>query len=108
MHSVKNRFLMRMKNITPDLYRRHWLAITARDLVVIGCCALREWSSLKAYWLVLKNWSKVMEKRHWIMARKRASDEYMASWFHFQPVARPASKQTVRGAKQLAARAVRG
>jgi len=25
MHSVKNRFLMRIKNATPDLYRRFWL-----------------------------------------------------------------------------------
>src|SRR5438093_615075 len=25
MHSVKNRFLMRIKNMTPDLYRRYWL-----------------------------------------------------------------------------------
>ena len=29
MHSVKNRFLMRMKNMTPDLYRRNWFSITA-------------------------------------------------------------------------------
>ena len=28
MHSVKNRFLMRIKNMTPDLYRRNWLSIT--------------------------------------------------------------------------------
>src|SRR5688572_22794275 len=26
MHSVKNRFLMRLKNITPDVYRQHWLS----------------------------------------------------------------------------------
>src|SRR5438309_8496532 len=50
MHSVKNRFLMRMKNMTTDLYRRNWFSITARDLVVIGCCLLREQSSLQAFW----------------------------------------------------------
>jgi len=33
MHSVKNRFLMRIKNATPDLYRRFWLPMMARDLV---------------------------------------------------------------------------
>ena len=109
MHSVKNRFLMRIKNMTADLYRRHWLAITFRDLVVIGCCLVREQSSLPAFWLVIKNWSRVKEKRRWIMARKRVTDEYMAAWFHFKPVAQPAAKQTVRGAKQqVAARAVRG
>jgi GT2 family glycosyltransferase len=42
MHSVKNRFLMRLKNMTGDLYRRNWLSITARDIVVFGCCLVRE------------------------------------------------------------------
>ena len=50
MHSVKNRFLMRIKNMTPDLYWRNWFSITARDLVVVCCCLLREHSSLKAFW----------------------------------------------------------
>jgi GT2 family glycosyltransferase len=36
MHSVKNRFLMRFKNMTGDLYRRNWLEITTRDVVVPG------------------------------------------------------------------------
>ncbi len=36
MHSVKNRFLMRIKNMTPDLYRRNWISITGRDIVVLG------------------------------------------------------------------------
>src|ERR1700681_1142310 len=36
MHSVKNRFLMRLKNMTPDLYRRNWFSITTRDFVVVG------------------------------------------------------------------------
>src|SRR5581483_3535571 len=49
MHSVKNRFLMRMKNMTPDLYKRNWWSITARDLVVLGACLLREHTSLKDF-----------------------------------------------------------
>src|SRR5207237_10664872 len=42
MHSVKNRFLMRVKNMSSDLYRRNWFSITCRDVVVISCCALWE------------------------------------------------------------------
>src|SRR3954470_24060115 len=68
MHSVKNRFLMRLKNITPDVYRRNWLSITLRDVVVIGCCVLREQSSLSAFWYVLRNWKRTMAKRNEIMA----------------------------------------
>src|ERR1017187_2388007 len=33
MHSVKNRFLMRIKNSTAGLYRRFWLPMTLRDLL---------------------------------------------------------------------------
>ena len=92
MHSVKNRFLMRVKNMTPDLYRRNWLSITARDLVVIGCCLLREQSSLKAFWHIFKSWDRAVQKRRYIMARRRASDKYIASWFSYEPVSRPFTK----------------
>jgi GT2 family glycosyltransferase len=95
MHSVKNRFLMRIKNITGDLYRRYWLPITFRDLVVIGCCLLYEHYSLKAFWHILRSWPRLLAKRRWIMARKRVSDDYIAAWFQYQPVSRPAPKKAI-------------
>jgi len=111
MHSVKNRFLMRLKNITPDLYRRNWASITARDLVVFGCCLVREQSSLKAFWYVLRNWRRTIEKRAEIMARRRVSDDELAGWFAYTPVSKPAprtpsaSRQGMRPlARQKAAR----
>ncbi len=97
MHSVKNRFLMRIKNITGDLYRRYWLPITLRDIVVVGCCLLYEHYSLKAFWHVVRSWPRLLAKRRWIMARKRVSDEYMAAWFQYHPVSRPAPKKAVAG-----------
>src|SRR5215467_2348414 len=63
MHSVKNRFLMRIKNISPDLYRRNWFSITTRDLTIILCCLIREHSSIKAFWFLACNWRRVVEKR---------------------------------------------
>jgi len=105
MHSVKNRFLMRFKNMTPDLYRRNWFSITARDLVVFGACLLHEHSSLRAFVYLARNWRRVLEKRGEIMRRRRAKDDYMASWFAYQPVSRPASRPTARTlAKARAAR----
>jgi GT2 family glycosyltransferase len=107
MHSVKNRFLMRMKNMTADLYRRNWLSITLRDMVVISCCLIREQSSLKAFWYVARNWKRVMAKRREIMSRKRVNDDYIASWFRYVPVSSPASKpkSSARGlARSKAAR----
>ncbi len=93
MHSVKNRFLLRMKNITPNLYRQNFLAITLRDLVVIACCVLWEHTSLRAFPFLLKNWKGVMAKRREIMSRQRVDDEYIASWFSFEPVAKAAPKK---------------
>jgi GT2 family glycosyltransferase len=96
MHSVKNRFLMRIKNMTPDLYRRNWLSITGRDLVVIGACLVREHTSLKAFVYLFRNWRRVLIKRREIMKRRRAKDDYLASWFSFEPVSRPAPKPAAR------------
>src|SRR5437763_7797115 len=48
MHSGKSRFLMRVKNISGDLYLKNWFSITVRDLAVVGCCLLWEHSSLRA------------------------------------------------------------
>lgn len=96
MHSVKNRFLMRLKNMTADLYRRNWLSITLRDALVLGCCVLREHTSLKAFYYVLRNRRRVLEKRRAIMNRRRASDEYMASWFAYEPTSQPAPKPPAR------------
>jgi GT2 family glycosyltransferase len=92
MHSVKNRFLMRIKNMTGDLYRRNWASITCRDFVVLACCLVREHSSLKAFWYLARNWRRVLAKRRQIMARRRVDDAYLASWFKYQPVSLPAQK----------------
>jgi GT2 family glycosyltransferase len=93
MHSVKNRFLLRMKNMSWDLYRRNFFSITARDIVVISCCLMWEHTSLKAFPFLLRNWKGVIAKRREIMARRRAPDEYIASWFSFEPVSKPAPKK---------------
>lgn len=106
MHSVKNRFLMRVKNMTGDLYRRNFFAITWRDLTVIGACLFHEWSSLRAFGLVIKQWRALLAKRRWIMERRKVSDEYIASWFRFEPTSKPATKQAARSLAR--ARAVRG
>ncbi len=90
MHSVKNRFLMRLKNMTGDLYRRNWASITARDLVVLGCCLVREQTSLKAFWYLARNWNRILGTRREIMKRRRVNDEYMATWFEYAPVSKPA------------------
>ena len=74
-HSIKNRFLMRIKNMSGNLYRKNFFSILARDVVVIGCCLLREQTSLKAFWFLARNWKSVWKKRQEIMKRRRVDDE---------------------------------
>jgi hypothetical protein len=77
------------------VYRQHWTSILWRDIVVIGCCITREHSSLRGFWYVARNWKRVLAKRQHIMERRRVSDEYMASWFSYQPVSKPAPETPV-------------
>jgi GT2 family glycosyltransferase len=96
MHSVKNRFLMRIKNMTARLYLRNFFSIMARDLVVVSCCLLREHHSLKAFTYLARNWRRIWQKRRAIMSRKRVNDDYMAQWFRYDPVSLPAPKAHAR------------
>jgi GT2 family glycosyltransferase len=89
MHSVKNRFLMRIKNMTGGLYRKFWLPTTGRDLVVIGGCLLREPKSLPAFWRLARSFRRALAWRRMIMSRRRATDESLAHWFSSQPSAQP-------------------
>lgn len=90
MHSVKNRFLMRIKNIDGSLYWRNFLPITFRDLLVFGGCLVTETSSLRAFPIVLKALPEMMRKRRQIMRRRRVDSKYMSAWFSNQPVSFPA------------------
>jgi GT2 family glycosyltransferase len=90
MHSVKNRFLMRVKNATAGLYRRYWLPMTWRDIVVIGGTLLTEPGSLPAYWHLVRCLPRALRQRREIMRRRRVSDDVLASWFCFEPASQPA------------------
>ena len=92
MHSVKNRFLMRIKNMSGGLYRKFWIPTTGRDLLVIGGCLLREPKSLPAFWHVARCFRRSLGWRRRIMSRRRVTDESLAQWFSSQPSAQPVAK----------------
>ena len=89
MHSVKNRFLMRIKNVTAGVYRRHWLSMTFRDLMVVAGTLFWEPASLTAFWLIAQCLPRALSRRRAIMARRRLPDETLAEWFSFEPVTVP-------------------
>jgi GT2 family glycosyltransferase len=90
MHSVKNRFLMRIKNIGARLYLRHCLAITVRDICVVGYCLVVERSSLPGLWRVLSEFPRTWAKRKWIQSRRKRSDRELAAWFQGRRESLPA------------------
>lgn len=95
MHSVKNRFLMRLKNMGASLYLRNLVPITIRDLGVLGYCLLAERTSLPAFLLIGRAWSRAWRKRRVIQQRRRVADRELARWFRFRPVSFPTPEQVL-------------
>jgi GT2 family glycosyltransferase len=84
-HSIKNRFLMRAKNLSLPAYLNLIGPITLRDALIFGYCLLfrpRLLTGLKLLWTRRKS---IREKRAWIQARRRISDAKMMEWFCNQP-----------------------
>ena len=102
MHSVKNRFLMRIKNITPGLYARYFLPITFRDLGILAYCVAIERYSLRAFFYLARNFRSALRKRRWIQARRREDESYMARWFRYRPVSRPLQGDAARAPRRAA------
>jgi GT2 family glycosyltransferase len=80
-HSVKNRFLLRINNMTASLYLRDFSRITVRDAAVLGYVLLRERSSIPALFYLLRHWRKLMRKRRTIQSRRRIDPSEMEKWF---------------------------
>ena len=88
-HSVKNRFLMRAKNISLPLYLRLFLAVSWRDAVILGYCLLIDRELLSAFSFLWSRRRATWKKRKWIQSHRRVSDHELARWFSNRPVAMP-------------------
>lgn len=80
-HSVKNRFLMRIKNADGAVLRRCGLRGLGRDAVVVGGCVAREWSSLPAFVDVARLLPRARRHRSVIQSRRRRAGADVARWF---------------------------
>ena len=72
MHSVKNRFLLRINNQTAGELVRTAVPTFARDVVVLGACLTVERSSLPAFGWLWKNRKRLWAKRREIQAKVEA------------------------------------
>jgi GT2 family glycosyltransferase len=81
MHSVKNRFLLRLKNEGAYLALRNAPFELARDLVVVAAALSIELTSLPALTWLWRNRARVLAKRRAIQSRRKVSDRDLARWF---------------------------
>ena len=89
MHSFKNRFLLRLKNMDPATYARFLLPITLRDAAAFGYVLLREPASLRALPLICEAIPDAWRRRKDLQRRRRITPREMRSWFANHPVAKP-------------------
>jgi GT2 family glycosyltransferase len=94
MHSFKNRFLLRTKNLDAGSYLRYLLPITSRDMLALGYVLLREHSSLRAFPLLLRALPRAWAARKALRRRRRTSPAEMRTWFSYRPVSKPLFSQS--------------
>jgi GT2 family glycosyltransferase len=87
MHSVKNRFMLRIKNQTLLECLALLIPSLTRDLQVIGYVVVFERSSLPGLYFVLSHFLRFWSKRRSIMARRATNGRQMLRWFRCRPVA---------------------
>jgi hypothetical protein len=90
MHSLKNRFLMRVKNMDPGTYVRLFIPITLRDAAAVAYVLLRERSSLRALPLFFRALPRAWEARKALRNHRRVPPKEIRAWFSNQPAAKPA------------------
>lgn len=86
MHSFKNRFLLRVKNMDPGTYARFFLPITLRDAGSAAYVLTREWSSLAGLRLFIRAFPDAWAQRKSLQRRRRVSPRDVRSWISYRPV----------------------
>lgn len=84
-HSVKNRFLMRIKNMDVSTYLKFFIPIMLRDLQVVGYVLLRERTSISGLLFPLKHFRKLLTARKFIQGKRQVSNGYINRWFSYRP-----------------------
>ena len=81
MHSFKNRFLLRIKNMDSGTYARNFIPITFRDITAVVYVLLMEWSSLPGIPLLLRAIPKALAERRALKNKRRTSPREIRKWF---------------------------
>jgi GT2 family glycosyltransferase len=79
--SVRNRYLLMLKNDLLKHFVRHFPHIAIYDLKILAYTLLYERSSLAGYKQALRLIPRALRKRRVIMGRKKVDDAYILQWF---------------------------
>ncbi|MGZ5381447.1 MAG: glycosyltransferase family 2 protein, partial [Thermoanaerobaculia bacterium] len=85
LHSVKNRFLLRINNAGKEHLRATFVRTFVRDLVVVAACLTVERSSLPALRWLAENRTRLLAKRAAIRAARTVTDRALLPWFTSEP-----------------------
>ncbi len=85
LHSVKNRFLLRVNNAGTDHLRATFARTFPRDLLVVGGCLTVERTSLPALKWLAENRVHLLSKRAEIQKGRRVPDRELLRWFVEDP-----------------------
>ena len=80
-YSVRNRFLLRLKNQSFGLMWRFALPAVWRDAQVVGYVLLREWTSIPGLLDVVRLLPAMLARRRHVLGRRRTTSKSMAQWF---------------------------
>lgn len=89
MHSFKNRFLLRVKNMDIGTYARFFVPITLRDAAAVIYVLALEWSSLPGIIHLARDFPRAWRWRKSIQAQRTVSPREIRSWFSYRPVSKP-------------------
>jgi GT2 family glycosyltransferase len=79
--SVRNRYLLMLKNDLLKHFVRHFPHIAIYDLKILAYTLLYERSSMVGYKQALRLIPRALRKRRVIMRRKKVDDSYILQWF---------------------------
>jgi GT2 family glycosyltransferase len=85
LHSVKNRFLLRINNAGRRHLRATFPRTFLRDAIVVGGCLTVERTSLEALRWLARNRVRLLAKRTEIQGRRAVRDEELLRWFTDDP-----------------------
>jgi hypothetical protein len=85
LHSVKNRFLLRVNNAGAEHLRATFARTFPRDLLVVGGCLTVERTSLPALKWLAENRVRLLSKREEIQKARRVADGDLLRWFGEDP-----------------------